>query len=150
MANALVTNDRLDKVGAFTSLLCAVHCFVVGFAFSVLPLVGASLLANPAVDWIFFGIILLIGPWALYRGYTVHRSAIPAVLFALGLGLIAFSRFGFEHHHSAQEAHPIGEIVCSIAGGVFLIAFHLFNRRMAAKHQCQSGCCHSANPKSIV
>jgi hypothetical protein len=47
----------LDATGATASWLCAVHCIVLPFAVSLLPIVGLSFLLDEKTERIFIGFL---------------------------------------------------------------------------------------------
>ncbi|WP_036602995.1 MerC domain-containing protein [Olivibacter sitiensis] len=98
----------LDHLGFTASALCAVHCAVMPFVITFLPLIGLDFLSKP---WFELGVSLLsvaIGVSALVPAYLkVHRNRWPMFLLTIGLGLIMCVHF-LGYHHIEFVLMPIG------------------------------------------
>lgn len=112
----------LDKVGATASTICAVHCFVTGVAFGLLPVIGLGFFRSLWFDVTFIGIAVVVGALAVRQGYRKHRHLMPGYVFAGGLASIVLGHFVFGHES------VLGTIL-SVLGGVALVTFHFLNRR---------------------
>jgi len=128
---------NLDKVGTWAGTICAVHCVLTGLALGLLSVAGLGFVATPSAEAAFIGITVLVGIAALIHGHSKHHSMIPAVLFVIGLGLIASSHFfGHNHEHAGHvhhEPNPLGTFL-SVGGGGMIVLFHVVNQRM--QHRC--------------
>lgn len=129
--------DRLDRVGACASALCAVHCLLVSVALGLLPLIGLGFLGSPQADVAFFAIAISVGSLAIRQGYRHHRSRIPAMLFAAGLAMVLLGHFVFGHDHdhgswasAASQWSRVLSGVFSVGGGLMLVSFHIVNARL--------------------
>lgn len=147
-----MTKDRafvLDRIGAVASLICAVHCLLVGVALSVLSVLGLGFLGNPTAELTFFSVAIVVGGLAVYAGYRHHRSKVPAIFFGLGVTLVAVSHFVLgKHDHSAAQ-DSLATTLLSVCGGFLLVLFHVLNTRMSRR--CHGGCScphHEAVAKS--
>ena len=119
-----------DKVGAFASTVCAVHCVLTGLALGLLSVAGLGFVASPAAEAAFFGFAFVLGVAALIHGRRKHHSRVPAAVFALGMVLLTSAHTVFEEtaaHHWV-----------SAAGGIALVAFHVLNARLG--HRCGCDC----------
>ncbi|MBL8088280.1 MAG: MerC domain-containing protein [Chthonomonas sp.] len=135
-----------DKIGMIAGTACAIHCVLLGLVASILPFVGLSFLSSTWTDVLFFGIALVVGPMAIFRGIRAHHSWKPAIVFVLGLSLIvgAHTLFGHSHgpvSHPTQAGH-IAKVFASVLGGVLLVTFHVWNLRLARAHVCSHACAH--------
>ncbi|MCZ4243967.1 MerC domain-containing protein [Pedobacter punctiformis] len=84
----------LDKLGITASTACAVHCALLPFLLTLLPLWGLDFLANPAVEITMIGISLCLGIWSLSRSYRNHHHKIlPVILLTAGFIFIGFGHF---------------------------------------------------------
>lgn len=129
--------DTLDKFGATASLLCAVHCALLPFAITLLPLAGLAFLADERIEWALLGLSGLVGTTSLCLGYREHRSKGALALLAAGLGLLAIGHIVAHEHHHAAPASP-WKAPLIVVGGLAVAASHLINRRLC--HRCRT--CH--------
>lgn len=115
----------LDRLGVGVSITCAIHCVAAAllaaapaFAAGTAPALGEGLeWLETALLWIALG----IGTFALLPSYLrEHRNALPLVLFALGIGVIALVR-GFDS--------DMAEIVGTVSGVGLVASAHLVNLR---------------------
>lgn len=115
----------LDRLGVGVSITCAIHCVAAAllaaapaFAAGSAPALGEGL------EWMetaLLGIALGIGTFALLPSFLrEHRNAIPLVLFALGMGVIALMR-GFDS--------DLAEIAGTVSGVALVASAHLVNLR---------------------
>lgn len=108
----LTTN--LDRIGMTASTFCAIHCAVVPFLISVLPLWGLSFLAD---EWIEICMIILsvaIGIWSLGLSWLRHRKIAALLIFACGFFLIVLAHL-FEHGSTAHFLLPLGGLAVASA-----------------------------------
>jgi len=129
-----------DKAGAIASFVCAVHCATVGLLVSILPLIGLSFLHEPWVEASFYSLAIIFGVWAAIRGWKLHRSMWPGIMFAAGMTLVGFGHWtaGGPPGHSALET--VGHLV-SAGGGLTLVAFHVLNAKLIKNHACSCKSC---------
>lgn len=110
---------KLDRVGITASALCAVHCAIMPFVITLLPLVGLEFLSS---IWIEVGIIVLsivIGLSSLVPSYIkYHQKIAPIVLLIVGFLFI----FG-THLLGFHELEP----VLVPLGGITIATAHLLN-----------------------
>ena len=118
------TNNLLDKMGIWTSSLCALHCLLLPILVPLLPYVGATFFADSWFERSILTVSLMIGFWALLSGfYRYHRQLYPLYSLVLG-GLIYWNKDMFGE---AYEPFTIA------VGAVLIIAAHIINLRL-----CQS------------
>jgi hypothetical protein len=132
----------LDKVGAWASALCAVHCALTGVALGLLSVVGLGFLGSHVAEGVFISVAVVLGTVAIVHGLRKHGSIVPALIFVLGLGFITVSHFAFHHHG------PMGTLF-SVLGGLSLVAFHIVNLRMHSGCACDS-CGHVSEPETMA
>jgi hypothetical protein len=122
----------MDRVGAFASAACAVHCVLTGLALGLMSVMGVGFLGSPPVEIAFFATAVGVGSWALVHGIRRHHSYWPALVFALGMVCLLVSHFIVAHESLA------GSLI-SAFGGLCLVGFHLLNQRLG--HPCQTCTC---------
>ncbi|WP_026376932.1 MerC domain-containing protein [Aestuariibacter salexigens] len=122
-------NNLIDRIGIWTSGLCAVHCLALPVLLPIMPIIGASVFAQDWFERTILSLSMLIGFWALFVGFfKYHRQLYPVYSLALG-GLVYWNKDIF-----GEAYEPF-----TIAAGAFLIiAAHVMNIRL-----CQS--CHGCN-----
>ncbi len=125
----------LDTAGAAASFLCAVHCAVMPFILTLLPLIGLSFLASEPVEWGLLALSALLGVSSLCFGYRRHRRGNALAFLAVGLALLAGG-----HGIEARGAEAWG--TCLVVAGGLTIAFsHQINHRL-----CRA--CRTCHPKT--
>ncbi len=77
-----------DRVGATASFLCAIHCALLPFVLTVLPLLGLGFLAGHRFERGFVMFAATLALFALVGGYRRHRRPLPLLLAAPGLALL--------------------------------------------------------------
>ncbi len=118
-----------DQVGMMVSSLCFVHCVVTPIFILSLPWLG-EYFHDPLFHIFIFLLVVPIGLYAFFQGYSHHKNksvlalGIPG-LFAVGLGAFVPERI----------AHQIGHESLTIVGSILLISAHYINRRVCRKHR---------------
>lgn len=128
----------IDRVGAWASAICAVHCLLTGVALGLLSAAGFGFLDSPLTDGLFLGVAALVGGIALWHGKKVHGSIVPAIVFGAGLAAVLVGHFAFSHDHGGKS--PIGTVL-SVVGALGIVAFHWINWRLQRSRKC----CHEAH-----
>jgi MerC mercury resistance protein len=85
--HAMSTN-RLDRLAMGISGLCMVHCVATAVLLGLLASAG-GLLGRPIVHEVGLTLAMIIGAFALGRGYLEHGFMLPAGVGAMGLGVMA-------------------------------------------------------------
>jgi hypothetical protein len=140
------TQVNLDKVGAYASAICAVHCLLTGVALGLLSILGLGFIGSLPAEIGFISVAVVIGSWAIVHGIKKHHSYIPALIFSFGIACIAISHFALPHSESPgvplTGAH-IASTVFAVLGGLSLVAFHFVNYRLQKGCECGQ-CPHKA------
>lgn len=83
-----IPTSRLDRIAMSISGLCLVHC--IGTAILVGLLASASgILGKPIIHEVGLTLAMMVGAFALGRGYLEHGFMLPAAVGSLGLGVMA-------------------------------------------------------------
>jgi len=125
---------NVDKVGAFASAACAVHCLLSGLALGLLSVLGMGFIGSTTTDIVFLSITLSVASIAIFTGVRRHRSWRPAALFMTGVVAIIISHFVLDHD-SKYLPTRILTTTLAVMGGVFLVLFHVLNLRL--QKNCQ-------------
>jgi len=119
---------KLDHIGFTASALCAVHCALMPFVITLLPLVGLEFLSS---IWVEIGVIalsLVVGISSLIPSYLkYHRKLLPIVLLLIGFLLI----FGTHLLHF----HELEPILVPL-GGIGIALAHYINWRLNRPFHC--------------
>ena len=125
---------NLDKVGAFASAVCAIHCLLSGLALGVLSVVGMGFIGSTTTDIIFLTVTLSVASLAIITGIRRHGSWRPALIFLAGVISIVISHFVLDHE-SKDVMTRMMTTFFAVAGGVLLVSFHVLNLRL--QQQCR-------------
>lgn len=81
---------RLDQIAMGLSGLCLVHCIATAILLGLLATAG-GILGSPVIHEVGLTLAMIIGAIALVRGVREHGFVLPAIVGALGLGVMAFA-----------------------------------------------------------
>ena len=124
--------SRLDRVGFFLSIVCAVHCASMPLLIAIIPLIGAEFLHNPILEMVLIGTTVLIAGSILIKDYLqLHRSFIPLGLLLLGVAAKLSGIFIFGHQY---------EPVIITSGAAFILLAYIANWRLRATHRTDCKC----------
>lgn len=83
-----------NRVGAWVSIACAIHCAAMPFLLSVLPLLGMEFLASHFLEIAMLSAGLGFGAYGILKAYfQTHRHPLPVALLALGASLVISGMF---------------------------------------------------------
>jgi hypothetical protein len=129
-----------DRVGAYASTICAVHCLITGVALGLLSFAGLGFLGSTTTDIAFLSVAVGIASIAIVHGMRKHHSYRPALIFVAGLVSVVLGHFVLKHEHKAGgELHleDILSTVFSVTGGLCFVLFHIVNLRLQKSCGCQ-------------
>jgi len=110
---------KLDRVGLTASALCAIHCAVMPFVITLLPLIGLEFLSSIWVEIALVVLSVTIGLSSLMPSYfKYHKKTLPILLLIAGFVLI------FGTH--LLELHVLEPILVPL-GGLTIAAAHFVN-----------------------
>lgn len=114
--------SKLDQIGFTTSALCAVHCALMPFIVTTLPLIGLEFLSNPWVELTVIALSVVIGISSLVPSYLkFHRKFSPIFVLLLGFSLI-FGTHLLGLHNMEPVLVPLG--------GLAIAAAHFLNWKL--------------------
>ena len=123
--------SMMDRVGIWTSSLCALHCLLLPILIPLLPFVSASFFAQDWFERTILSLSMIIGFWALLSGfYRYHRQLYPLYSLLLG-GLIYWNKDMFGE---AYEPFTIG------VGAILIVMAHVVNIKLCKSCQECGGC----------
>jgi hypothetical protein len=101
--------------------MCALHCLALPLLLPVLPLIGASFVAEHWFEKTILSLSLLIGLVALSIGFFKHHRKWYPILALLGGGIVYWNKDVLGHDFEA---------VTIALGASLIIAAHLMNLRL--------------------
>ena len=110
---------RWDGLGLSIAGLCLLHCLITTVLLAIFASAG-GLLLNPMIHEVGLGLAILLGVWALGKGFRAHGLFMPAFIGALGIGMMG---------GALTLPHGAMEIAWTVIGVVFLGLGHLLNHR---------------------
>ena len=120
---------RVDRLGAGVSFLCAIHCAILPFAATVLPLLGFGFLADARLERVIVFVSIALATMSVCWGIRLHRQRRILIVFGAALSLILIGR-GF--------AQGIVETLFVVPGGLLFVCGHLINQRLSRQcHTCR-------------
>lgn len=105
---------KLDRIGMTASTFCAIHCAVVPFIISVLPLWGLGFLAEEWMEISMIVLSLAIGSWSLGISWMKHRKITALLIFICGFFFIAIGHL-FGHGSTEHLLLPAGGLTIALA-----------------------------------
>jgi hypothetical protein len=117
-------NINWDALGVGTSIACAIHCAVLPFFLTSLPVFGANIIHNPLFELGMILLALAIGSYSLYHGFKKHHhNLLPLMLFFTGFIFLVLKQFFVNY-----------ETWLLIPAVLFIVTAHFFNFRFCQVH----------------
>jgi len=126
MKRLSVDLSNVDRIGASLSFACAIHCAIVPFAATILPLLGVGFLADKRVEHTIILVSIALASVSVCWGFRRHRQRRIFILFGTA-GFLILSGRGFLEGTS--------EVVTVVLGATLFVCGHLLNYRLC--HACQ-------------
>lgn len=117
-------------------MLCAVHCALLPFVLTLLPLIGLEFLAGHTFERAFVACAALLACVSLLTAYRRHRH--PQALFLMAPG-IALLLVGIVVN---LDLHILVHTACVVTGGVLVASAHVVNLVLAHRHH-HATCTHA-------
>ena len=105
--------EKVDRIGAVASTLCAVHCALCALLPAAFTALGLGFLVGHETEWLFTLVAVGFAFGALILGWRQHSSVKVAGLLAVGIiGLLASRaiEMGSDHHGHDDAAHHGAEV----------------------------------------
>lgn len=109
----------VDRAGAVSSTVCAVHCVSTAVAPSLLAALGLSVLVGPAFEWGFTVLAIALAAAALVIGWRRHQTLSVALVLGAGIVGLILGRL-----LEAMEFHGVGTVL-SVVAGLALVVGHV-------------------------
>ena len=114
--------SRIDRLGAGVSFICAIHCAIVPFAATVLPLLGFGFLADERIERTVLITSIGLASASVCWGIRVHWQRRILLLFGAALCLILAGK---------TLAKDKLEIVLVVPGAILFVCGHVLNQRLS-------------------
>jgi hypothetical protein len=123
MQQQSIATSRLDRIAMGLSGLCLVHCVATAVLLGLLASAG-GILGKPIIHEVGLTLAMIIGAFALGRGFREHRFILPAAVGLTGLAVMGYAL-------TLEETRY--EPVYTVAGVMILALGHRLNV-LAAEH----------------
>lgn len=114
----------IDKVGMFSSATCAVHCILLPFLITILPLYGLSFIVDESFEIAMLLLSIILAILSLCLGYKTHKNKKMFFLFSAGISLLLLGRFAHENNWG------IGSLIILFLGGLMISGSHIINNKL--------------------
>ena len=122
--------NKLDKIGMFSSLICAIHCTILPIVLILFPVFSVSLLTHHTFEWVMLILTLILGLSSLCFGYKKHRSLKALSLLSVGIFLLLIGKLSHEHYlHNNKFEFDIYNAILGL-GGILISASHWLNNKL--------------------
>ncbi|MFC3550233.1 MerC domain-containing protein [Lysobacter cavernae] len=127
----------LDRLGAFGSLLCAVHCALLPLLIATLPSLGVAAWLGSGLEEAFVLFATGLGLFSTIWGYRRHRAVRALSLLVPGLVVLWLGVLYQPLHHSL-----VPHAIAMTFGGTLVGLAHLANLRLNHGHTHDANCVH--------
>lgn len=131
------THRLLDRLGAYGSVLCAIHCALLPVAIAVLPAVGLLSMGSDRFEQAFVVFATLLGVFSLVQGYRRHGVVRALWLLLPGLGTLWLAVL-----YPPLHASVVPHAVAMTFGGTLVGVAHVVNLRLNHGHVHDACCSH--------
>lgn len=138
------TGIDLDRVGAFASTVCAIHCAAIPILIGLGAAGAVSWFDHEGVEWGLVGLAAVIGTVSAWRGYRVHGNKVVAtVLAAAAISLVALTWSRHDAHAHTGDLKWLFPVL-----GLAIAVSHVVNRRLCKSCSTCAEHEHAAAPAS--
>ncbi|PWT99010.1 MAG: hypothetical protein C5B53_05930 [Candidatus Melainabacteria bacterium] len=122
-----VAIGSFDNLGMAASTLCLIHCLLMPFVITMLPIVGWQCLESKHAHHILAAFVFAFAIFAIVPGYLKHRRTSILISTIVGLSLVLIATF------LANGVLPESlELPLITVGNLILVATHWQNRKLTA------------------
>ncbi|KGM52592.1 membrane protein [Lysobacter concretionis Ko07 = DSM 16239] len=131
------THRLLDRLGAYGSLLCAIHCALLPVVIALLPALGLMSMGSDRFEQAFVVFATLLGLFSLIQGYRRHGVVRALWLLIPGLSVLWLAVL-YPPLHQSLVPHAIAMTL----GGTLVGLAHVANLRLNHGHLHDASCTH--------
>ena len=127
----------LDRIGAYGSLLCAIHCALLPLVIAVLPSLGVAAWLGSGFEEAFVLFATTLGLFSMLWGYRRHRAVQALSLMLPGLAVLWIGVL-YQPLHQSVFPHAVAMTI----GGTLVGLAHMANLRLNHVHVHDARCAH--------
>jgi hypothetical protein len=127
----------LDRIGAYGSILCAIHCALLPLVIAVLPSLGVAAWLGSGFEEAFVLFATGLGLFSMLWGYRRHRAVQALSLMLPGL-VVLWIGVLYQPLHQSVVPHAITMTL----GGTLVGLAHMANLRLNHMHVHDASCVH--------
>ncbi len=117
-------HSKVEKVGFYLSVACAIHCIATPILITLLPFLGSSFVGNHSWELWFIGGSLVLAAIILFTDYLKHKNLIPMSLLLGTLVIKTLEILWLEHQY---------EFITGSLGAFFIALAYFLNWKYKAK-----------------
>jgi len=119
-----------DAIGFSASTLCAIHCAILPFVISFLPLLALEFLSKPKLEWAILSVSIALALTSFIVGYYKHHHDIEAIMImALAIAFFVNGRL--------HDLPTLFEEICTPIGGITMAYAHYRNWKLCKLRKCK-------------
>ena len=120
-------HNKMEKVGFYLSLICAIHCIATPILITLLPFLGSSFISDHSWEiWFIVGSLILAGI-LLWSDFRKHHNPIP-LYFLIGSLLVKLLEIIWLSHQF--------EFLTGSIGALFIASAYYFNWKYKKECSC--------------
>ena len=120
-------HNKMEKVGFYLSIICAIHCIATPVIITLLPFLGSSLISDHSWEIWFIGGSLILAGVLLYNDFKIHKNLIPLYLL-VGSLVVKTSEIVWLGHEF--------EFLTGTLGASFIASAYYFNWKYKKECSC--------------
>ena len=117
-------HNKMERVGFYLSIACAIHCIATPLLITLLPFLGSSFIGNHDWEIWFIGGSLVLAGIILFYDYLKHKNLIPISLLLGTLLVKAFEILWLGHKY---------EFITGSLGAIFIALAYFLNWKYKEK-----------------
>lgn len=117
---------NLDKIGATTSMACAIHCVLMPIIITSFPFWGLSIFANELFEHSIFFISAALAFGSVCLGFRTHRDKRIFFVFSISLFLLSIGAI------SHEKEWDVNSSLILFFGGLSMVFSHWLNNKLCS------------------
>ncbi len=120
-------HNKMEKIGFYLSLICAIHCIATPIAITLLPFLGSSFISDHSWEIWFIGGSLMLAGILLFSDFKKHQNPMPLYLL-IGSLLVKLLEIIWLGHQF--------EFLTGSLGALFITLAYYFNWKYKKECSC--------------
>jgi glucose-6-phosphate-specific signal transduction histidine kinase len=117
-------HSKIERVGFYLSLACAVHCIATPVLITLLPFLSSGFIGNHAWEIWFIGGSLVLAGVILFNDYLKHKNLVPMSLLLGSMAVKGIEMVWLGHQF---------EFITGSLGAVFIALAYFLNWKYKEK-----------------